>query len=198
MSSDITHGAPQMKSVKNIYDRTKAVCIEYPAFLSGFFIYSYLFFCILQYFFKIKSSSMFHSQLLTNIIESFGAFPFIWLLSVVLVKVIDARTKLHKTEEQRIIAEREKELHEAQLKTLKEVTRGLKHQINNPLAIVSLSIGSARKAAGDNQKVIHQLDIIDEAVKRITAVLEEFSKIRQYNADSGGPFVENIATPNIK
>jgi signal transduction histidine kinase len=195
---DIIHGAHQMKFIKKIYERIKAFCIAYPAFLSGFFIYSYLFVCILQYFFKVKSSSLFHSQVLANIIESFDAFPFMWLLSVALVKVIEVRTKLHESDEKRIFAEREKELHHTQLKTLQEVTRGLKHHVNNPLAIISLTIAPARKAAGNNQKVLHQLDVIDEAAKRITTALEDFSKVRQYTVESGGPVVGDIATPNIK
>jgi hypothetical protein len=198
MSMTIIHGAPQMKTFKNIFERIKAICIKYPAFLSGFFICSYLFFCILQYLLKIKSSSLFQSQLLSNIIESFGAFPFMLLLSAVLVKIIEERTKLHKSKEKRILAEHEKELHETQLKTLKEITRVMKHHINNPLAIISLSIGPARKAAGDNQKVIHQLDIIDEALKRITTALADFSKVRQYGGESSDPYVGNIVTPNIQ
>jgi signal transduction histidine kinase len=187
-----------MKSIKKMYERMKALCIAYPAFVSGFFIYSYLFFCILQYFFKLKSSSLFHSPILTDVVESFDAFPFMWLLSAALVKVIEVRTKLHKSEEQRIFAEREKQLRQSQLKTLQEVTRGVQHHVNNPLAIIALTLAPARKAAGNNQKVLHQLDIIDEAVKRMSTALEDFSKIREYTVESGGPIVGDIVTPNVK
>jgi signal transduction histidine kinase len=187
-----------MKSVKKMYEKAKAFCIAYPAVLSGFFIYSYLFFCILQYFFKLKSSSLFHSPVLTNIVESFDAFPFMWLLSVALVKVIDVRTKLLESEEQRIIAERERQLHQAQLKTLQEVTRGVQHHVNNPLAIIALALVPARKAAGNNQKILHQLDVIDESVKRMSTALEDFSKVREYTVESAGPIVGDIVTPNVK
>jgi signal transduction histidine kinase len=187
-----------MKSIKKMYEKTKAFCIAYPAFLSGFFIYSYLFFCILQYFFKVNSSSLFHSHVLTNIIESFDAFPFMWFLSVALVKVIEVRTKLHESEEKRILAEREKQLHQSQLKTLREVTRGVQHHVNNPLAIIALTLVPARKAAGKNQKILHQLDVIDEAVKRMATALEDFSKVHEYTVESAGPIVGDIVTPNIK
>ena len=110
-----------MKSIKKMYEQAKAFCIAYPAVLSGFFIYSYLLFCILQYFFKVRSSPMFHSQFLTNIVESFDAFPFMWLLSVALVKVIDVRTKLHESEGQRIFAEREKQLHQSPLRLFRHM-----------------------------------------------------------------------------
>jgi hypothetical protein len=187
-----------MKSIKKMYEKMKAFCIAYPAFVSGFFIYSYLFFCILEYFFKLKSSSLFHSLVVTNIVESFDAFPFMWLLSVALVKVIDVRTKLHKSEEQRIFAEREIQLHQSQLKTLQEVTRGVQHHVNNPIAIISLALVPARKAAAKNQKVLHQLGVIDKAVKKMSTALEDFSKIREYTVESGGPIVGDIVTPNVR
>jgi signal transduction histidine kinase len=187
-----------MKSIKRMHEQAKAFFIAYPAVVSGFFIYSYLFLCILQYLFKVKSSSLFHSPVLTNIFDSFDAFPFMWLLSVALVKVIDVRTKLHKSEEQRIFAEREKQFHQSQLKTLQEVTRGVQHHVNNPLAIITLALVPARRAAGENQELLHQLDTIDDAVKRITTALEDFSKIREYTVESGGPIVGDIVTPNVK
>ncbi len=195
---DIIHGARPMKSIKRMYEQTKAFCIAYPAVLSGYFIYGYLFFCILQYFFKVKSYSFFQSHVLTNIVESFDAFPFMWLLSVALVKVIDVRTKLLESEEQRIIAERERQLHQAQLKTLQEVTRGVQHHVNNPLAIIVLALIPARKAAGNNEKILHQLDVIDESVKRMSTALEDFSKVREYTVESAGPIVGDIVTPNVK
>jgi signal transduction histidine kinase len=146
----------------------------------------------------VNSSSLFHSPVLTNIVESFDAFPFMWLLSVALVKVIDVRTKLHKSEEQRNIAKREIQLHQSQLKTLREVTRGVQHHVNNPLAIISLAISPARKAAGKNKEVLHQLGVIEKAVKRMSTALEDFSKVREYTVESGGPIVGDIVTPNVK
>ncbi len=187
-----------MKSIKKLYGQAKAFCIEYPAVLSGYFIYSYLFFCILQYFLKVKSFAVHNPHIIRNIIESFDAFPFMWLLSVALVKVIDIRTKLHKSEEQRLLVEREIQLHQAQLKTLQEVTRGVQHHINNPLAIIALALGPARKAANNNQDVTHQLDVIDEAVNRIITVMEDFSKTQEYTVESVGPIVGNIVSPNVK
>ena len=100
-----------------------------------------------------------------------------WLLSVALVKVIEMRTKLHESEEQRLIAEREMQLQQTQLKTLHEVTRGIQHHINNPLSIIMLTLGSAHKAAAGNLKITRQLDTIDEEVNRIIAALSDLSKV---------------------
>jgi len=135
--------------------------------------------------------------LLENILDSFDAFPFMWLLSVVLVKIIDVRTKLHESEEQRMRAEQELQLEHAQLKTLHEVTRGIQHHINNPLSIIMLCLGSAHKVAVGNPKIIHHLNTIDEEINRIIAVLSDFSKVRTYTSESIDSKVGDIATRSI-
>jgi signal transduction histidine kinase len=177
-----------MNSFKRIINKFKDFCISYPAFLSGFIIYSYLFYCIIHYFIKAKSFTV----NLSNVVDSFDAFPFMWLLSVALVKIIDIRTKLLESEQQKLEMEREKELHRSQLKTLHEVTRGLQHHINNPLAIIKLSLEPSKKAADNNPKVLHQLEIIDEAVNRISTAMEEFSKTEEYYVQSVGPVVGDV------
>ncbi len=173
-----------MNPIKKIYKKVKNFCIKYPAVLSGLFIYSYLLFCIIHYFIRVKYITIHTSLFIENIIDSFDAFPFMWLLAVALVKVIDIRTKLHESEEQRLIAEREMQLQQTQLKTLHEVARGIQHHINNPLSIIMLTLGSAHKAAAGNLKIMRQLDTIGEEVNRIIAALSDFSKVDTYNAQS--------------
>ena len=185
-----------MKPIRKIYEEAKKFFIKYPAILSGLFIYSYLLFCIIRFFFKMKYLT-FHASFLDNIISSFDAFPFMWFLSVALVKVIEVRTKLHESEQQRLMAEREIQLQQAKLKTLHEVTRGIQHHINNPLSIIMLSLGSAHKAAASNLKITRQLDTIDEEVNRIIAALSDFSKVNAYTAESVDPNVGDIATRGI-
>ena len=183
-----------MNSIRKIYEEAKSFCIKYPAVLSGFFIYGYLLFCIVHFFIKVKYFTFHTAFILENILDSFDAFPFMWLLSVALVKVIDVRTKLHESEQRRLIAEREMQLQQTQLKTLHEVTRGIQHHINNPLSIIMLTLGSAHKAAAGNTKLKRQLSMIDEEVNRIIAALSDFSKVRAYTVESIDPNVGDIAT----
>jgi hypothetical protein len=186
-----------MKPIKKIYEEAKKYFIKYPAVLSGFFIYSYLLFCIVQFFVKVKFLSIHSSFYLESAIDSFDAFPFMWLLSVALVKVIDVRTKLYESEEQRLIAEREMQLQQTQLKTMHEVTRGIQHQINNPLSIIMLTLGSAHKAAAGNPKLIRKLDTIDDEINRIIAALSDFSKVSTYTVESVDSHVGDIASRSI-
>jgi len=183
-----------MNPIKKIYKEMKNFCIKYPAVLSGLFIYSYLLFCIIHYFIRVKYITIHTSLFIENIIDSFDAFPFMWLLAVALVKVIDIRTKLHESEEQRLIAEREMQLQQTQLKTLHEVTRGIQHHINNPLSIIVLTLGSAHKAAVGNLKIMRQLDTIGEEVNRIIAALSDFAKVNTYTAQSVDSNVGDITS----
>ena len=173
-----------MNQFKKIYEFTKKYFVKYPAVLSGFIIYSYLLYCMIHFIIKVKYLTIHNPFFLENVIDSFDAFPFMWLLSLALVKVIDVRTKLHESEQQRLLAEREMHLQQSQLKTLHEVTRGIQHHINNPLSIIMLSLDSAHKAAAGNLKLTRKLDTIDEEVNRIIAALSDFSKVNAYNVES--------------
>ncbi len=173
-----------MNQIKKIYEFTKRYFVKYPAVLSGLFIYSYLLYCMIHFIVKVKYLTIHNPFFLENVIDSFDAFPFMWLLSLALVKVIDVRTKLHESEQQRLMAEREMHLQQSQLKTLHEVTRGIQHHINNPLSIIMLSLESAHKAAAGNLKITRKLDTIDEEVNRIIAALSDFSKVNAYTVES--------------
>ena len=173
-----------MNQFKKIYEFTKKYFVKYPAVLSGFIIYSYLLYCMIHFIIKVKYLTIHNPFFLENVIDSFDAFPFMWLLSLALVKVIDVRTKLHESEQQRLLAEREMHLQQSQLKTLHEVTRGIQHHINNPLSIIMLSLDSAHKAAAGNLKLTRKLDTIDEEVNRIIAALSDFSKVNAYTVES--------------
>ena len=173
-----------MNHIKKFYEYTKKYFVKYPAVLSGFFIYSYLLYCMVHFIIKVKFLTVHNPFFLENVIDSFDAFPFMWLLSLALVKVIDVRTKLHESEQQRLLAEREMHLQQTQLKTLHEVTRGIQHHINNPLSIIMLSLESAHKAAAGNLKITRKLDTIDEEVNRIIVALSDLSKVNAYTVEA--------------
>ena len=106
-----------------------------------------------------------------------------WFLSVALVKIIDVRGRLHKSETERILAQKQIELKQTQLNTLHEVVKSLQHHINNPLAIISLTVGTARKMAKDNSDLIRQIDAIDESTQRIVRSMKEFFEAQSYETE---------------
>jgi signal transduction histidine kinase len=160
---------------------------QYPAVLSGYIIYSYLFVSILRLFIKVR----YYGGTLSDVYDIFSALPFMWLLSVSLVKVIDYRSKLHDSETRRMRSEKELHTKITQLETMHEVVLGLQHEVNNPLAIITLSIGQVKKYGLDNPRAPKLAESINDAVQRITKALKNLSETEHYevehiHADVGG------------
>jgi hypothetical protein len=156
---------------------------QYPAVLSGYIIYSYLFVSIARLFFKAKD----YGATISDAYDIFSALPFMWLLAVSLVKVIDVQKKLY-------IREKELEIKNTQLSTMHEVVKGLQHQVNTPLAIISLSIDQAKRAVGDNPAAITKIESIEDATSKITDALQTLSAAEQYNVQVAEPIVGTLMT----
>ncbi len=181
-----------MKYLRLIKRQAKEFFSTYPAVLSGYIIYGYLFVAIIRLFLKVK----FGGATLSDAYDIFSALPFMWLLAVALVKVIEIRTKLHKSQTE-ILGDREElRVKETQLNTMKEVVMGLQHHINNPLAIITLTVGRAKRRLGLHEDVAQEIEQIDSASKRISLALSDFSRARRYEVECIVPLVGIIAVPS--
>lgn len=169
----------------------KEFSAKYPAVLSGYIIYSYLFIAMMRFFVKAKSREL----TLYEIYETFDALPFMWLLSSTLVKIIDIRTKLHNTEKERILNLRELEIKQTQLNTMHEVAKGFQHKINNPLTIVSLTLSSTRRTAVGNPGILERITVLEESMNRIKQAVIDFSGAQKYEVEDIGPVIGFMASP---
>jgi signal transduction histidine kinase len=68
---------------------------------------------------------------------------------------------------------------ETQLRTLNEVVMTLKHQINNPLAIILGYVRLARRKSSDPD-ITKKLGEIEVAAQRINASIKEFTLVKVY------------------
>lgn len=164
---------------------------KYPAVLSGYIIYGYLFLAIIRLFLKVK----YGGAKLSDAYDIFSALPFMWLLAVAMVKVIDTRTRLHESQTQIILHEEQLRLKETQLSTMKEVVRGLQHHVNNPLAIISLCLSRVKRRMAGNRDGLEDVEQIEVASKRISAALTDFSNAQQYEVEVVKSVVGTIAIP---
>ena len=164
---------------------------RYPAVLSGYIIYGYLFLSIMRLFLKVKHGT----ASVSDAYDIFSALPFMWLLAVAMVKVIEVRTKLHESQTQLILDRERLRVRETQLHTMKEVVRGLQHRVNNPLAIILLYVSRIRRKSGDNAETLNGIEQIDIATKNISSALAEFSAAQRYETEHAGPLVGDIAVP---
>lgn len=180
-----------MKYIRGSISAIKKLSAQYPAVLSGYIIYAYLFVAIIRLFLKVK----YGEASLSDAYDVFSALPFMWLLAVALVKVIETRTKLHETQTQVMQDREELRMKETQLSTMKEVVRGLQHHVNNPLAIITLYLPRLRRTVGDNADALNGIEQIDVAAKKISVALSAFTGAECYEVEHAGLVVGNIAVP---
>jgi hypothetical protein len=178
-----------IKFLRSIPEYATAFFARYPAVLSGYIIYCYLFISIMRLFYKVKH----HGASLTDAWDIFSALPFMWLLAVSLVKVIEYRIKLHENETQKLVREKELQMKNTQLKTMHEVVKGLQHQINNPLAVIALLVGRTKRLVKDNHDAIKNIEFIEQSANSITKALEDFKRAELYETDHIGSLEGKIA-----
>jgi len=176
-----------MKIFSELYRAIKVLPTKYPAVISGYIIYLYLFIVMIRFFVVAQ-----HSEVtFYDVLEMFDALPFMWFLAITLVKVIHYRTILHESETQRMKKEKELQIKETQIGTMREVVLGLQHQINNPLAIIMLTIGKFRRTVTLQKDGIEHLNSIEKESKRISQAVKDFSEAQNYEVEQIG---KNIGT----
>ncbi len=149
--------------------------LRYPAILASYFIYGYYFIATMDFYIKFKHRHFGASDAL----QHFDTLLWMWVLAYGLVKVIELREQLHKREKKIIEHAHDIQLKETQIQTLHEVIITLKHEINNPLAII---LGYARllKKQVVEPEAVKKIEEIEHASQRINHVLKEFSAAQIY------------------
>lgn len=146
-------------------------CIRYPAFLSGIIIYVYLFFAIVRFLIKYHGGG----ATLIDVVETFDALPFLWLLAYSLIKIIELRQQYLESENKRLHSEQEILVKETQIKTLHEVARAFRHRINTPLTIINFELGFIKKKEPTDSPVLKNITSIEEAITDIKTAITEFA-----------------------
>lgn len=180
-----------MKTLLQLIRSIKELPAKYPAIISGYIIYLYLFIVMIRFFVVARTSEV----TFYDVVEMFDALPFMWLLAMMLVKVIHIQTKLHESETQRIVKEQELQLKETQIITMREVVMGLQHQINNPLAIIMLTIHKVKRSLTMPQEMSADILSIEDESKRITKALKDFSVTQNYEVETIGQTTGTMAVP---
>jgi signal transduction histidine kinase len=180
-----------MNTLKNLIRSVKELPAKYPAVISGYIIYLYLFIVMIRFFIVAKTSVI----SFYDIVEMFDALPFMWLLAMMLVKVIAIKTKLLESETQRMMKEQELHIKETQINTMREVVMGLQHQINNPLAVILLRIHKVKKSLLLSPEMVAHIDAIGDESKRISQALKDFSATQNYEAELIGKNIGSMALP---
>lgn len=161
--------------MKTFLTSCKNFILRYPAVLAAYFIYGYYFISTLDFYIKFKKKHFGASEAL----QHFDTLFWMWIFAYIMIKVIEYREKLHQKEKEISDREYSLQLKEVQLTTLHEVLATLKHEINNPLAIIMGYVRLLRKKTFD-EDVTKKLNEIEDASQRIHQALADFSEQKTY------------------
>lgn len=157
------------------YIAVRDFVLRYPAILASYFIYSYYFISTMDFYIKFKHRH-FGAK---DTFQHFDTLLWMWVLAYALVKVIDLRERLHLREKTFLEQQHHIDLKETQIQTLHEVILTLKHEINNPLAII-LGYTRLLKKQIESADHVRRIDEIEVAAQRINHALREFSAAQVY------------------
>lgn len=107
-----------------------------------------------------------------------------WLLSVTLVMIIEMRTRLHESEQQRLMKENELKIKTTQINTLREVAAGVQHEINSPLTVMNLNIYKMKSLTLGSEEMKPIIESLENESKRISNALKALSELEEYKSDS--------------
>jgi hypothetical protein len=161
-----------MTSRKIIVESLKRTCEKYPAVVTGYFLIGYSFIAIIRMLIRAKKGSIF----VEDLYDVFSALPFMWLLALSIVQIIHERSRLRQMQEELAREQLQRQIAEIQLSALKEAEKSLQHSINNPLAVIALSLSRLKRAVRVDRDLVDEANDIECASRKIGSVLTDFSR----------------------
>ena len=181
--------APMKRAMKF----TQEFVMRYPAVLAAYFIYGYYFISTLDFYIAFKKKHLDASETLAH----FDTLLWMWGLAWAFVRIIELRERLSTKEKESLNHQHTIQLKETQLRTLNEVVTTLKHQINNPLAIILGYVRLARKKKIDPD-IMKKLGEIEIAAQRINTTMKAFSLLRVYQTTTSAVGELVVSDPSEK
>lgn len=100
-------------------------------------------------------------------ILQFDSLIFMWIIAVVVIQLQKYRRERRAEEEHRKRIESEFERQRIHLQVLDEITALLQDNVNNPLAIISITTHTIRRKFEGDDEILGWLDRIDASMQRI-------------------------------
>ena len=152
----------------SIWAKLKILFDRYPIIITGVVIYLYYLATSLDFF---KHSAEKHSFF--DYIFQFDSLFFLWLAALAYVQLRKARTSL--TDERRREHEIERILIEQHIsqQLIDDLTKLLQDNVNNPLAVISLTSQELRRKFERDEDMVRWLDRIDGSLARISNTIRD-------------------------
>jgi signal transduction histidine kinase len=147
---------------KTIWNKIKTIVDKYPVIVAAVIIYLYYLMASLNLFSKPKNSQTF-----LDYVMEFDSLFFLWLAAAALIQVQRIRKAFKNEESQRRNIERALDRQQIYSTLVNDITMLLQDNVNNPLAIISVTTQEIRRRFETDPEIIRYLDRIDGAMKRI-------------------------------
>jgi hypothetical protein len=161
-----------MTSLKTVVEYLKNTCEKYPAVVTGYFLAGYSFIAIIRMVVRAKRGSI----VVEDLYDVFSALPFMWLLAMSIVQIIHERSRLRLIQDELAREQLKRQITEIQLSALKDAEKALHHNINNPLAVIALSLARLKRAVRVDRDLTDKANDIEYASQKIGSVLSDFSR----------------------
>ncbi|MFN0159155.1 MAG: hypothetical protein ACKVRP_13925 [Bacteroidota bacterium] len=103
----------------------------------------------------------------------FDSLILLWIIAVVVIQLQKYRGQKKEEDEHRKRIEMEFERQRIHLKVLDEITTLLQDNVNNPLAIISITTHSIRRRFEADDEILGWLDRIDASMQRIHTTIND-------------------------
>jgi hypothetical protein len=141
--------------------------------LSGMLIFLYYFWVALDFLTSPNARRDFKGSFF-----QFSSVIMLWGLVFLGSKLFDYRKKKEEEEKKKLALVQEYERRMMQLELLDEVANLVNDAVNNPLAIISLSVGSIREQFEPDSEILAHLDGIEGALNRVREVLAGYKSYK--------------------
>ncbi len=145
-----------------LYKPIKRLIEKYPILIAAIVIYLYYLMTTMNLF---SHKTERHSVM--DYVMEFDSLFFLWIAAAALLQVQRIRKAYKKEEEQRHNVERVLDRQQIYNQLVNDITMLLQDNVNNPLAIISVTTQEIRRRFEQDSEILRWLDRIDAAMKRI-------------------------------
>jgi signal transduction histidine kinase len=148
--------------LKKTWSVIRKIVEDYPVIVAALVIYLYYLFTSLNLFSHETEKRSF-----TDYFLQFDSLFFLWLAAAALIQLQRMRKNYKKEAMHRLEVERVLDRQQIYSGLIKDITMLLQDNVNNPLAIISVTTQEIRRKFESDAEIIRWLDRIDSAMKRI-------------------------------
>jgi signal transduction histidine kinase len=151
-----------MDGLKKLLLNAKSLAEKYPVIVAAIVIYCYY---LLTSFNLFKHAT--EKQTLLDYVMQFDSLFFLWLAAAAFLQLQKTRKSNEQAVEQRRTMERVLDRQQIYGTLIKDITMLLQDNVNNPLAIISVTTQEIRRRFESDKEILRWLDRIDGAMQRI-------------------------------